>query len=215
MSLLKKENSYAHESDDIDIPSREYSLSKHINIMNDVPHLWRASNDTCVEIRTNKSNNYKKEYFVLPSAFALREGEHSVSLFDLKEQYKRKDLHAESISFLTFFCSESRSISNKTIPISLMRELLMEKIVSPEIENLLINGITKTDTSEDTDTFLIAEHWDVNSPNEKDKKMHLLQNLLANCSKAYSNVFNNELYDQDLKKINPKRFLNGPEKSSK
>lgn len=209
------ETSHSEEQDDIDIPSKDYLLTNSINIMNNVPHLWRASNDDCVEIRSNKSKNNKKEYIVLPTAFALRPGEESVSLFDLKEKYKRKDLQSESISFLTFFCSESRSISAKTIPISLMRNLLIERINSPEIENLLINGITKTHTSLDNDTFLIAEHWDINPPNDKDKKMHLLQNLLADCSEAYFNIFKNELYDQDSKRINPTKFLRGPEKPSK
>lgn len=209
------ETSHSEEQDDIDIPSKDYLLTNSINIMNNVPHLWRASNDDCVEIRSNKSKNNKKEYIVLPTAFALRPGEESVSLFDLKEKYKRKDLQSESISFLTFFCSESRSISAKTIPISLMRNLLIERINSPEIENLLINGITKTHTSLDNDTFLIAKHWDINPPNDKDKKMHLLQNLLADCSEAYFNIFKNELYDQDSKRINPTKFLRGPEKPSK
>lgn len=209
------ETSHSEEQDDIDIPSKDYILTNSINIMNNVPHLWRASNDDCVEIRSNKSKNYKKEYIVLPTAFALRPGEESVSLFDLNEKYKRKDLQAESICFLTFFCSESRSISTKTIPISLMRNLLIERINSPEIEDLLINGITKTHTSLDNDTFIVAEHWDINPPNDKDKKMHLLQNLLADCSEAYFNIFKNELYDQDSKKINPTKFLRGPEKPSK
>lgn len=209
------ETALSEEIDDIDIPTRDYELQSRENIMNNVTHLWRASNNKCVEIKENKSKNNKKEYIVLSTAFALRDKETSISLFNLKEKYKRKDLHSESISFLTFFSSESQSISEKTIPIALMRNLLIEKITSQEIEDLLVNGITKTHTSLDNDTFLIAEHWDINPPDDKDKKMHLLQNLLANCSQAYSNIFDNELYDQDLQKINPKRFLKGPEKPSK
>jgi len=89
-----------------------------------------------------------------------------------------------------------------------MSILKMETALSEEIDDIDI-------PTRDNDTFLIAEHWDINPPDDKDKKMHLLQNLLANCSQAYSNIFDNKLYDQDLQKINPKRFLKGPEKPSK
>jgi len=168
----------------------------------------------------NRITDGYKCTIVLPSAYCRNGDEDSLSLFQVVENLRCneiKNLQYEADVFFLFLPREQRDISINDRPIALIREILLQRILPHDIEDVLPLGIEKTppknkDKTEDGNTEskcsdikteegtkeietsdkrteFLACHWDIHltDRNLSPTNLNLLYNILASSSMAFRN----------------------------
>ena len=125
-------------------------------IMNRADWLWRQANADDLHIKKGcnekESMNGYKNTIVSPSAYFRNGNEDSLSLFQIKEKIRAKELRllqTEADTFLIFLSAEERDVKEKTRPVALIKEQLLEHSIRHDILSLLPKGITITDKGKD------------------------------------------------------------------
>ena len=176
---------------DFDIPylNNTKEIYKNIQLINNLePFLWLWRHWKC------SSDHFKNRYeFVLPEAFYLRtdKEEKTISLFEIDDELKC-EVSLAAFLFMQFLTKEKNfRLSNSSVPVCLVRSLLIDNLKSIPLESEYSITIAKTLLNEEK---MIAHHWDVISDN-----MHLFYSVLAKSS---------TIIYQDQRQVSYKKLVN-------
>lgn len=163
-------------------------------IMNRADWLWRQAHIENLHIKKGhdekESMDGYKNTIVMPSAYFRNGDEDSLSLFQIREKIRAKELkllQAEADIFLIFLSAEERDVKEKTRPVALIKKQLLENSIKHDILSLLPKGITITDGGKDKNCM--GCHWDLHLTEEnlKEEKLTILYGVLAQSSIPYRN----------------------------
>ena len=193
---------YDDSEDDFDIILKKPSKADVDNaerllsmLMNNAEWLWRQAKESDLYLEKGKVEKETTSGYsytlVSPSAYYKSKKDKSLSLFQIKEKVRVKEisqLQVEADLFLIFLSLEERDVKKSTRPVALIKERLIKNSMSHGITSLFPKGITMTN-SESEEGNCIGCHWDVHLTEENldEKILNTLYGVLAQSSIAYRN----------------------------